>query len=158
MAIFIQGMRCPLCGRPILAGESVKMFKSFVSDPDDPLFVFSDAALHFGCFYNDARASIAEKRYEAFSEANKAEARRCRISGVLIADPDDYLSLGYITDDPREPLYDYNWAHFSKRALRIWPQIGSLIEMLEEAKSKPIFHKKSLDWLIAELNSTRPPK
>lgn len=50
MAIFIPGMKCPLCKNPITAEEGRRLFPPFVTDPRDPLFVFHDATVHEACF------------------------------------------------------------------------------------------------------------
>lgn len=154
MAIFINGMKCPLCGEPMFADQSVRMFKPFVSNPDDPLVVFNDATVHETCFLNDKRAVAAERRYKAFLDANAPASRVCRASGKLITDPDDYFALGFLTDDPSEPLHEFNWAHFSKDALGRWRERESLLALLDTARSNPKMHRAGIEWLIAEIQRT----
>ena len=60
MAIFVPGMKCPLCHQPITRDQARRLFPPFVKDPRDPLFVFHDATVHEDCFLRDPRAQAVE--------------------------------------------------------------------------------------------------
>jgi hypothetical protein len=51
MALLIPGStRCPLCEAVIGAGDDIVATSHFIGDPSDPLWKFSDAAMHRPCF------------------------------------------------------------------------------------------------------------
>jgi hypothetical protein len=70
MAIFVPGMKCPLCHQPITRDEPRRLFPPFVKDAGDPLFVFHDATVHEDCYLRDPRRQAVEA----------AMARRSRLS------------------------------------------------------------------------------
>jgi hypothetical protein len=55
MAIFVPGMKCPLCHPPIARDQATRLFPPFVTDANDPFFVFHDVTVHQDCFLRDAR-------------------------------------------------------------------------------------------------------
>jgi len=61
MAIFVPGMKCPLCHRPITCDQERRLFPPFVKDADNPLFIFHDATVHEECFLRDPRAAVVER-------------------------------------------------------------------------------------------------
>lgn len=53
MAIIIRGKTlCPLCGEVLTEEDEIFATSHFISDKTDPLWCFSDAALHRQCFLN----------------------------------------------------------------------------------------------------------
>ncbi len=58
LALFIDGMECPLCGKPIMLSEDVKLFPPLTSDRTDPMWEISDSAVHSHCFM---ASPLAEK-------------------------------------------------------------------------------------------------
>jgi hypothetical protein len=54
MAILIRGKTvCALCGQVIKKGEKATLFPHFVVSRDDPLWKFTDRALHTVCVARD---------------------------------------------------------------------------------------------------------
>ena len=62
MALFIPGMKCPICQQPILGDHSRRLFPPFITDEKDPLYVFHDATVHEECFQRHPLASQALER------------------------------------------------------------------------------------------------
>ena len=60
MAIFVPGMKCPLCGLVITRDQAKRLFPPFAKSPDDPLFIFSDATVHADCLLRDPRADAVD--------------------------------------------------------------------------------------------------
>ena len=56
---------------------------------------------------------------------------RCVICNGLLADADDHVALGRVTDDHSDPLHAQNHAHFHRTCLAVWPKLASLIDDLE---------------------------
>lgn len=51
MAIIFPGKsQCPICGLTINQDDRFVATSHFIADRDDPLWPFSDAAMHFDCF------------------------------------------------------------------------------------------------------------
>ena len=51
MAIVILGKtQCPLCSNVIAAGQATVATPHFIQTPSHPLWRYSDAAMHYGCF------------------------------------------------------------------------------------------------------------
>lgn len=69
MAIFVQGMKCPLCQQPITRDQARRLFPPFVKDEREPLFVFHDATVHEDCYRRDPRFLAVE---EAMARRSKA--------------------------------------------------------------------------------------
>ena len=71
MALIIRGKtECSLCGTVLIDGDDLVATSNFIADEDDPLWRFSDSAMHRQCFlswehrqrfvdtYNDLVGSI----------------------------------------------------------------------------------------------------
>lgn len=133
MAIFIEGMECPLCGNRIEGGEERVSFAPFVSNEANPLAVFSDGTFHVSCF----RAHpLAEQAILVSNEArakNAPGARLCRVCGLPVLDPDDYLGMGYHTGDPGHPLYNFNFAHLHRSCLASWSELARVCGLAQRA-------------------------
>lgn len=51
MALLILGMtQCPLCRQAIEAGQETVATTHFIESPNHPLWRYSDAVMHYGCF------------------------------------------------------------------------------------------------------------
>lgn len=57
------------------------------------------------------------------------------VTGDSIRNPDDYLGLGYLTGDKANPLYPYNFLHFSLSNLAQWRDLPAFVRNLNELKS-----------------------
>jgi hypothetical protein len=60
--IFRGKTECSLCGNVIMAGDEIVATSHFIGDSNDPLWRFSDSAMHRGCFLTwDQRAAFVAK-------------------------------------------------------------------------------------------------
>ena len=52
MALITQFTTCPLCGESVwdATDDEIVATTHFIADARDPLWAFSDAAMHYGCF------------------------------------------------------------------------------------------------------------
>src|SRR5262245_55742366 len=123
MAIFVPGMRCAISGRPIESAEAAVTFPPFVANEADPLHVFSDAVVHIDAFRGHPLAEKAQRRVQEAQRRTDPTNRRCQICGKPITDPEDYLGLGYLVDDPQHPLFAFNYAQFHRSCLAKWAKL-----------------------------------
>jgi hypothetical protein len=51
MALVMYGLsKCPLCSGAVDEGQALVSTTHFIESPDHPLWQYSDAAMHYGCF------------------------------------------------------------------------------------------------------------
>lgn len=153
MSVFVDGMECRLCGKPMSSNDKLKAFGPFVSNDADPLSVFHDGTFHLDCFENHPLAQDAVKLYELVEANGKPEKRVSFITGALIDDPTDYLPLGHLTSDEGDKLYEFNFAHFRKSELAGWERLDELVLLLSSAKDSEQIKGRGIDWIIEQLKS-----
>ena len=127
------------------------MFAPFVGNEADPLFVFSDAAVHVGCFRKHPLAEAVQARYEELRERTNPKNRSCFVCGEQITNPDDYLAFGHLVDDPKHPLHSLNYAQFHRSCLGSWPALSDAIRNLESLDQAGTWKGDALKRLIKEL-------
>jgi len=150
MAIFVEGMQCSLCGKPMTLDQELVGFPPFIPNTLDPLYFINDATLHAHCFYNHP---LATKSLERLREGRKTSNHICAVCGQKIDHPDDYFLLGHLTDEPTHPLYAYNYLQFHKSHLPNWDHLLKAYELLMELKHSGTWGGKSLDWMLQHLES-----
>ncbi|MBN8709292.1 MAG: hypothetical protein J0I10_07915 [Verrucomicrobia bacterium] len=155
MAIFIPGMHCAVSGKAIASSDEVVAFPAFVSNQADPLYVFSDAVVHVEAFQKHPLADKVQARYSEFRERNAPKSRLCFICGKQIADPDDYLGLGYLIDDQSHPLFRFNYAHFHRCCLRGWNELPALLDQIKDFDRSGQWKGDGLKWLVKVLRNER---
>ena len=153
MAMFIPGMRCVISGRPIHTAEEAVCFPPFIANEADPLYVFSDAVIHADVFAAHPLAPRVQARLDEARRQTAVENRKCMICGQPVSDPDDYVGLGHLVDDPNHALHRLNYAHFHRRHLSLWPNLDWLIAELEALDHSGVWEKASLKRLVASLRS-----
>lgn len=156
MAIIIRGKsKCMLCGRLLQQGQDIVSFSPFVGNELDPLWRFSDAAFHEACLREDGVAEEAQKRYEELKNRTAPGNRTCVVCKREITEPDDYFSLGHLTDDPGHLLYHYNYVQAHRSHLPEWPELTRLLKLLETFKQGGMWRGAALDHVIRELEDAR---
>ncbi len=66
MALIIYGRtKCPLCAVVLREGDDIVATAHFIGDPSDPLWPFSDAAMHRACFLQWQLREAFVARYNA---------------------------------------------------------------------------------------------
>lgn len=155
MSLFVSGMPCRICGKPISNEDQKIQFSPFITNEADPLFFFNDGTFHRTCFDNHSLASKVLMIRE-LAKPNASVANRISfISGKQLSDPNNCLSLGYLTTDPNDPLSEFNFAHFSKLELVSWDRLNELICMLSDARDQGRLRGRGINWLIEQLRSQR---
>ena len=154
MAIIIEGKTaCPLCDNILEKGQEVVSFPAFVGNELDPLWLFSDAAFHSGCFEKHPLSSEAIARYEEMREKTAPGCRACVVCKAEIEDPDDYFGLGHLVSSPQDPLYEYNYTHAHISCLPRWPEISKVHQLLQNLKESGRLKGMSLDQMLLRLRS-----
>lgn len=60
--ILLGKTECSLCGKVIMAGDDIVATSHFIADRNDPLWRFSDSAMHRSCFLTwDQREAFVVK-------------------------------------------------------------------------------------------------
>lgn len=135
MALFVPGTPCRLCGREMLRGDEVVTFAPFVANKKNPLFIFSDGAVHKSCF---ERHPLAERARCCHGEALAMLApdkRLCIVCGERIRKPEEYFTIGFLTDDPASPLFQYNYLQAHRAHLASWSGYTELRRLVEQFQS-----------------------
>lgn len=152
MAIIIADHTiCSVCGQVIREGDGVVAFPAFVVNRADPLYRFSDAALHARCAAGDDAVARALRALEQFAAATAPDARVCAACGSTIVDPDDYLCLGLISSDARSPLAQWNFLTIHLSCVRQWPKYDEFMNRLRESRATGGWTGPAPDWLIRTL-------
>jgi predicted nucleic acid-binding Zn ribbon protein len=118
--ILLDKTKCPLCGAVIKEGQQVAAFPNFVANELDPLWVFSDGAFHAECFKSHPLSRKADARYMEIMKRNGPGNRSCVVCTREIKDPDEYFSLGHLTEDKNHSLYVYNYTQAHRSCLPEW--------------------------------------
>lgn len=154
MAIIIRGKtKCQFCGTVIEDGEEVRSFPHFISNELDPLSVFDDGAFHEKCFHNHPLAEKAQRRYEEILQRNGPTNRECVVCKKQITDPDDYFTIGHLTDSPAAPLYDYNYTQAHSSCLRHWPELRKVTTLVKDLHLSESWGGQALGIILLELEN-----
>src|SRR5581483_10543679 len=136
MAIVIKDQtRCAICGEVIKSSDEFTAFPPAFPNQADPLHIFHDAAVHDRCLDTHPFREAAVRRIDERRVNSGSGKRICRICGKEVQDPNDYVGLGHLTDDPGSPLKDYNYAHFHRSHFGKWsrgPYVLSLLAAMAE--------------------------
>jgi hypothetical protein len=153
VAIFIEGMTCPLCGTPMWTnpGQEIVCFSPLVSNLRDPLILFDDGCFHEHCFSRHPLAEKALARQQELLEHSKPWPPSCAVCGHTITHPDDFFTLGHLTEDEDHPLYRFNYLKTHIRCLSEWEDLGRVIDLLEALNRSEIWDGPALDRLLSEM-------
>jgi hypothetical protein len=152
MAIIIRGKtKCHFCGTVIKDGQEVRSFPHFITNELDPLSVFDDGAFHEECFDNHPLADKALKRYEEILQRNGPACRYCVVCKKQITDPDDYFTMGHLTDNPATQLYDYNYTHAHSSCLQQWAELRKVHKLVKNLHLSEYWRGQGLARILLEL-------
>ena len=135
MAMFVPGMVCSICGKPMEEADKVVMFPPFVANRIDPLYQFSDSVFHAVCFGSHPLAKRASEIVETMQQRLQPGRRFCAACGEPILDPDDYFTSGYLTGDPNNRLFEYNYIQLHRSHLGEWSEFSEFRRLVEEYQS-----------------------
>jgi len=156
MAILLRGKsECPLCGKIIVEEEAI-LYTSFTSNAKDPLFMFSDAAVHTAC---NRHHKLGEKAMHYSEKAMFLTARvnrKCVVDQRLITDPDDHVFTCLLTSDESEELYDFNFITINRKNILRYSDrenfILAALKFNKEGKWGSISNFNFLDYLLTSFN------
>ena len=132
MALFISGMECSLCCQPITNENELIAFGPFVANRRDPLYVFSDAVFHRACFERHSLSEKAIQRHKDVVQHGGYERLRCVVCNEIITDPDEYFYVGFLTDDPTNPLFEFNYIQFHVSHFLSWNRAADFQRLVTE--------------------------
>ena len=156
MAIVIGGKtKCVICGKVLEKGQELVCFSPFVWNRLDPLYKFSDAAVHETCFRDDALAEEALRRYEDLNSHIFPRNRLCLICKQEFTHPDDYFSLGHMREDPEDMLSAYNYTQAHRSCLPRWSKLSEVLDLLKGLKASETWRGEYVDHWISELEEAR---
>jgi hypothetical protein len=159
MAIIISGKtKCESCGKIIEVDQEAVSFPHFVANEMDPLWVFCDGAFHAQCFYAHPLAQVAQRRYKDLLRHNGPGNRACVVCKKEIQAPDEYFTLGHLTEDKAVPLYHYNYIQAHRSCLSAWRDLAFVIKLIEGLKDSGTWRGNALDDLLAELEKALRPE
>jgi hypothetical protein len=149
MAIVILGKTpCLLCGEVIREGQEVVAFPLITSNELDPLWKLSDGAFHAECFRRHPQAGKATARYVEIQERTGPGHRYCIVCGGEVTQPDQYFTLGHLTDDRRHPLYQHNYSQFHRACLANWTDLEQVSDQLEVFERSGAWRGEALGWIL----------
>lgn len=152
MAIIISGStKCDFCGAVIEDGQEATSFGHFVGNESDALAIFNDGAFHVECFLTHPLAEKAQQRSEEISQRFALGNRICVVCNKQITKPDDYFSIGHLTDDLAAPLYVYNYTQAHTSCLPKWVNIREVLKLLSELYLSGTWRGDTLKTVLVEL-------
>ena len=87
--IFLGKTPCALCGKVLETGEDLVSTSHFIGDQKDPLYRYSDAAMHRPCFLGwPQRAAFVEKFNAAVARqvAGNGTRHRMELDGTIVVE------------------------------------------------------------------------
>jgi hypothetical protein len=151
MALYVNGQPCMLCGRPMVEGQKHVLMPPFTANEADSLYRFSDAVMHLECLEREPLAETLRNRLEEFDRFRAPGNRSCTVCARQVTNPDDYLSLGFLTDSSANPLYRYNYAQFHKSCLPNWSELSTVIHSAREELSTGRWRGRGMEWILEQL-------
>lgn len=89
MVLVLGTTQCSLCGKVLAAGEEVVGTTHFIADETDPLWRYSDSAMHRGCFLAwEHRAAFVAKYNATVGQVvwGNGTRHRMELDGTIIAE------------------------------------------------------------------------
>lgn len=126
MAILIlSSSECPLCGEILHDEGDLCLFPPLIGNINDPLYLFSDAAVHATCLEKHPLGSQASHYVDKALKASAPENRNCHITGEPITNVNDCISFGLLTSNANEPLHRFNFLMIDRNSLFRWGRPAS---------------------------------
>jgi hypothetical protein len=152
VAIFVEGMKCAVCNKPVFADNTFIMFSNIIPNKLDPLWIFNDAIVHSECFTKHKLYQSMQERIEEHDRMNTVKNRVCNICNNVITDPDNYISIGHLTEDKTHPLYKFNYSRYHVTCLKEWANIEYFRNSLIELQNSGQWSGESLSLIIQKIN------
>jgi len=155
MALFLPGMRCGLCEKPMTAADELVSFRPFVADRCDPLYIFSDATVHAACFAQHPLSDEATRWHDVAMRYRTPADRTCVACSQLILDPDDFFGTGLLSRDPNNPLYCFNFVHLHLSHAARWEQFDEFRRRVESAQASDAWQRPRLVFGTTPIQTLR---
>lgn len=153
--VFLSITECILCNEVIDASRPYVAFPPFTSNTKDPLYFFSDNAVHESCLHLHPRCQQVLTVLDAYDAGHISRGAVCAVDGELITDPHHYLSFGLLTSDPQEELYRFNFLTFNKMNVGDWAGRDEFVRIatafLDAGKWKSASAFNALAYLILQV-------
>ncbi|MFO1009198.1 MAG: hypothetical protein U1F29_03965 [Planctomycetota bacterium] len=132
MAIVIPGKStCAACGDVLETASGIVGFAPFVANRLDPLYRFGDAAFHRSCLERDSLGAAALRRQAEILARSGPGNRECVVCRSQISDPDEYFGCSFLTDDPTEAAFEFNYTQFHRSCFARWDRSAAFRAALE---------------------------
>ena len=151
MALFVEGMICELCGKPMHSSEKIQMFPEMIQNRSEKLHVFSDGVFHFECVASHSLGDCAKK--VAFEQTCffKSE-KKCSVSGnpILVEDVEATL---FLTSNEMLQAHKFNFKWYSRSVLKRSNVLQVLLSALEELQDSQTWNADDLKPLADHFRS-----
>lgn len=127
--VFLSLTECILCNEVIDASRPYIGFPPFTGNTKDPLYRFSDCAVHESCLQSHPSCQQVLSILDAYDASLPSRGGVCAVDGELITDPHHFLSFGLLTSDPQEELYRFNFLTFNKMNIGDWADRDEFIRI-----------------------------
>ena len=139
MAVFVPGMICPFCRKAISRSDDIIMFPPFVPNRRDPLYLFNDAVLHRACCEDHPLSKKATVCAEEARSHSRPGNRRCIVCNGDILDPDDYFSVGFLTDDSSSPAFAFNNLQLHRSHFLQWDRAAEFRQAVQQRQESEVW-------------------
>jgi len=146
---------CPVCHMQLEENDSLFSFPAFVSNTRDPFCQFNDASFHLNCLQQHELGNSAIQFAEKCILETRPENRICAVGGNIIENESDYIFMGLLSSNEKEPLHRFNFLSLDKRNVGRWADRNDFIAIASEFKAQEKWQDlsdfKFLDYLIDKL-------
>jgi hypothetical protein len=151
LAILIRGRTiCPICGLVITEGQPAILFGPFAPNEADPLRLFDDAAVHEACLRDHPLGAEAIRRWDRVRTSSGTPV--CPVCGKPVTDPNDFIAIPRLTEDPLDPVFEFNSMALHRSHLARWPGRAKLAEELRRRISEGTLHGYAYSWLLEQVD------
>lgn len=152
MAIYLpEKTICKLCGEIIKASDRTVMCPPFSANKLDKLYFFSDGVFHLQCFNSNPLAVEVTNRIVQSKELTKA--KLCVVCREVITEPDNYFTLGHLTDDKNHLLNKYNYTQIHRSCIGNWVDRNKVLSALRRLENSGAWSGIGLEWLLTTLQA-----
>ncbi|MFO0896643.1 MAG: hypothetical protein U0836_04350 [Pirellulales bacterium] len=92
--------------------------------------------MHEACFAAHPLNHEVTFQYTEVRRRNMPNARVCEVCGRVIDNPDESFTIGLITSNRTDPLYQYNCLHFHRHCTSEWRGRTELARALGAARDE----------------------
>ncbi|MET3879102.1 hypothetical protein [Chitinophaga sp. OAE865] len=144
--VFWGSTKCDLCGKILDVEDQIVSFPNVVQNESDPLYCFNDQVYHSGCLMNNPQWREVDLFFKYYSSLKRE--RKCVVCGHFITNPEEYLTLGFLTADSKASLFKYNFLEFHSQHFNQWSEKWEVLSHLRQLKDSRLWSGNSLDWIF----------